>query len=374
MSRPSYEDGTAILFGEATSLIGAICAVMFSILGTLGNSFTILALLQSTIRSHPTTMCLISLAISDLIFSMYNLPLLAHRFFHRGCEFMCLDWHLCKYYPFFFFGNVGVSLLIMSLIALHRLFGVFYGHLLDKVFTQVSVLLMILAAWILSFGLMYFPLTETWGQFGYEPQTFFCTIVESEGETFLPMLTVVGCGIPFLIISSSYLAIYCKVKSTGKATRKAAKERGNSGGIFGPHTMVAQTKERERSLTITFSIIFISFIICFLPLCLLTVFDPMPPSKLGWLHMIANILGWTSSFINPIIYCATNKYYLEAFTQTFHYMCRRKRYRAVPQATEETVSKDTEESLLEIKRTSIREITSFQSSGLEGVMKRIEET
>ena len=93
----------------------------------------------------------------------------------------------------------------------------------------------------------------------------------------------------------------------GKATRKAAKERGTSGGIFGPHTMVAQTKERERSLTITFSIIFISFIICFLPLCLLTVFDPMPPSKLGWLHMIANILGWTSSFINPIIYCATNK-------------------------------------------------------------------
>ena len=42
-----------------------------------------------------------------------------------------------RYYPFFFFGNIGVSLLIMALIAIHRLFGVFYGHLLDRVFNQV---------------------------------------------------------------------------------------------------------------------------------------------------------------------------------------------------------------------------------------------
>ena len=96
-SRPSYEDGTAILFSEATSIIGAVCAVIFSILGTVGNMFTILALTRSPLRSHPTTMCLISLAISDLIFSTYNLPLTAHKFFNRGCEFMCLDWHMCKY-------------------------------------------------------------------------------------------------------------------------------------------------------------------------------------------------------------------------------------------------------------------------------------
>ena len=95
-SRPSYEDGTAILFSEATSIVGAICAVLFSILGTVGNVFTILALTRSTLRSHPTTMCLVSLAISDLIFSVYNLPVMAHKFFHRGCEFMCMDWHMCK--------------------------------------------------------------------------------------------------------------------------------------------------------------------------------------------------------------------------------------------------------------------------------------
>ena len=69
---------------------------------------------------------------------------------------------------------------------------------------------------MLAFGVMYFPLTETWGQFGYEPQTFSCTIVESEGETFMPMMATVGFGIPLAIISASYFAIYYKVKTTGR--------------------------------------------------------------------------------------------------------------------------------------------------------------
>merc|ERR1712142_17645 len=241
VSRPSYEDGTAILFSEATSIIGAVCAVLFAILGTIGNVFTIVALTRSTLRTHPNTMCLISLAISDLIFSVVNLPLTAHKFFHRGCEFMCMDWHMCKYHPFFFFGNIGVSMAVMTLISVHRLFGVFYGHLLDRVFNQVSILLMILGAWVLAFGAMYLPLTETWGQFGYEPQTFSCTIVESEGETFMPFMSTVGIGVPLAVITASYLAIYCKVKRTGRATRRAAKGRNGSSDVFGANTMAAQT-------------------------------------------------------------------------------------------------------------------------------------
>ena len=67
----------------------------------------------------------------------------------------------------------------------------------------------------MSFGVMFLPLTETWGQFGYEPQTFSCTIVESEGETFKPFMSTVCIVIPLAVITASYLAIYWKVKSTG---------------------------------------------------------------------------------------------------------------------------------------------------------------
>ena len=98
-------------------------------------------------------------------------------------------------------------------------------------------------------------------------------------------------------------------------TRKAARNRASLLEVNGPHTIAAQTKERERSLTVTFSLIYITFLLCFLPWGLLTVLDPIPPSRLGWLHMLTYILSWASTFLNPLIYCFTNKYYMEAFRQ-----------------------------------------------------------
>ena len=216
MGRPDYAQETELLFSETTSIIGAIFAIIFSILGTAGNIFTIVALWRSKLRTHPTTLFIISLAVSDLIFSTFNLPLQAHRYLHRGCVFMCLDENLCQYYPFFLFGNIGVSVMIMMLIALQRVFGVFYGHSLNIYFNRFTVSLMIFFAWIISFGSMCFPLTKSWGQFGFEYQTFSCTIVESEGETYFPFIAVVGVGVPTFLIAASYGAIYYRVKQTGQ--------------------------------------------------------------------------------------------------------------------------------------------------------------
>ena len=213
--RPSSDEGTRLLFSEATSAAGAVAAIVICVLGSLSNVVTILALVLSSLRSHPTTLFVLSLAISDLIYSVYNMPLMAHRFLHRGCEYMCLDYHMCQYFPFFMFGNIGVSIWIMVLIALQRVFGVFRGHLLERVFSRRRVVLMILAVWLLVFGGLYLPLTKTWGQFGYEPQTFSCTVVESEGETFYPVMTACGVGLPCCVITLSYGAIWWKVKSRG---------------------------------------------------------------------------------------------------------------------------------------------------------------
>ncbi len=61
------------------------------------------------------------------------------RFFHRGCEFMCLPPEMCKFYPYFLYGNVGVSMYIMAFIALQRVFGMFYPGS-AKMFNKVDIL------------------------------------------------------------------------------------------------------------------------------------------------------------------------------------------------------------------------------------------
>ena len=115
---------------------------------------------------------------------------------------------------------------------------------------------------------------------------------------------------------------FLKIFFPGKNTRKAAKNRASSLEVNGPYSIAAQTKERERSLTLTFALIYLTFLICFLPWGVLTVLDPIPPSQLGWLHMITYILSWSSAFVNPVIYCLTNKYYLEAFRQLLRHISR----------------------------------------------------
>ena len=98
-------------------------------------------------------------------------------------------------------------------------------------------------------------------------------------------------------------------------TRKASVNRASSLEISGPHSILHQTSEREERLSKCFTYIFVTFAVCFTPWAILTTVDPIPPSTLGWLHMATYILSWSSAFINPIIYSATNRNYQGAFKQ-----------------------------------------------------------
>lgn len=69
------------------------------------------------LRKQATTAFVISLCISDLIFSAVNLPLTASRYLN---EAWVLGDSLCKIFPVFFYGNVAVSLLSMVAITINR--------------------------------------------------------------------------------------------------------------------------------------------------------------------------------------------------------------------------------------------------------------
>lgn len=60
-----------------------------------GNLLTVVALLRCPkLRSHATTLFVISLAISDLLFAAINLPLTASRYIHEEWR---LSMTLCRY-------------------------------------------------------------------------------------------------------------------------------------------------------------------------------------------------------------------------------------------------------------------------------------
>lgn len=79
----------------------------------------------------------------------------------------------------------------------------------------------------------------------------------------------------------------------------------------------AKEKEEDSRLTTLMLTIFLCFLACFLPLTIMNVIvDSM---RYPWLHIIASILAWASSVINPLIYAATNRQYRAAYGNLFRF-------------------------------------------------------
>lgn len=62
-------------------------------------------------------------------------------------------------------------------------------------------------------------------------------------------------------------------------------------------------------------LIFLCFLFSFLPLMLVNVFDDR--IRFPVLNVLASILAWASSVMNPIIYAASNRQYRAAYSKLF---------------------------------------------------------
>ncbi|XP_031828526.1 trapped in endoderm 1 isoform X1 [Nomia melanderi] len=290
-------------FPRSVTIVAAVCAIIFSIVGVAGNLVTVVALLKYTrLRRHATTAFVISLSISDLIFSAVNLPLTASRYLN---EAWVLGDTLCKIFPLFFYGNVAVSLLSMVAITINRYILISRSDVYSQLYTTQRIIIMLVIIWTLSFSLLLPPLLGFWGTLGLEPTTFSCTILKKNGTSPKKFLFVLGFIVPCVVISVSYLCIYWRVRKSRKNLEAhIGMSRRKSGGF--------QRREDSR-VTRLMLIIFLCFLLCFMPLMLVNVIDDK--IKIPILHVIASILAWASSVINPFIYAGTNKLYREAYKQ-----------------------------------------------------------
>ena len=110
-SLASDVDAGGPALNESATFATGILACLLSSLGISGNLVTVISLaMDKKLRSQATSVFVISLAVSDLLFCSINLPLTAVRYFHRAWTLGPL---LCRLYPFFFYGNYAASLISM---------------------------------------------------------------------------------------------------------------------------------------------------------------------------------------------------------------------------------------------------------------------
>ncbi|KAJ3640020.1 hypothetical protein Zmor_003342 [Zophobas morio] len=295
-----------IIYPREATIFASICAILFCIVGVVGNFVTVLALIRCPkLRTHATTAFVLSLCLSDLLFCSVNLPLTASRYIH---EAWTLGDALCVLFPVLFYGNVAVSLLNMVAITLNRYVLISYHQYYNQLYSKTSIWLQLLCTWGFAFLIMLPSLLGVWGQLGLNPSTFSCTILEKDGKSPKKILFLIAFVLPCVVIITSYSCIFWRVQRSRnklKAHQLATKKEKRS-----------SRRERDDSrLTKLMLIIFICFVLCFLPLMLVNVFDDEVEYPV--LHVLASILAWASSVINPFIYAASNRQYRSAYSKLF---------------------------------------------------------
>ncbi|UYV72428.1 hypothetical protein LAZ67_9003096, partial [Cordylochernes scorpioides] len=254
----------ALKYPREANVFAAVCSVLFIVVGVPGNLLTIVALARWTKLRNATTAFVVSLCTADLLFCAFNLPLTASRFIH---EDWVLGETLCKLFPFFFYGNVAASLMSMTAITINRsLPYILINHyrLYDTIYQKKYIALMILFCWAFSFAMLFPALFQVWGQLGYHAATFSCTILELHGRSPKKFLFVFGFLLPCFVIITSYSCIFLKVHRS----RRNLSSHNSAVPARSP-----SHRADELRLTRLMLIIFCSFLVCFLPLMVVNVFD-----------------------------------------------------------------------------------------------------
>lgn len=301
----STPHANVIMYSKEATIFAACCASIFCVVGIVGNFVTILALIKCPkLRGHATTAFILSLCVSDLLFCTINLPLTAARFAYEEWIFGDV---LCKLFPVLFYGNVAVSVLNMVAITLNRYVLISYHQYYSRFYSRTSIWLQLISIWSLAFLLMLPPLLNIWGTLGLHAPTFSCTILEKHGQSPKKFVFLLGFFLPCIVIIIAYSCIYYSV-------RKSRKKINAHQPITGKRT--SRRDKDDSRLTKLMVIIFGCFLLCFLPLMLVNVFDSNE-IKYPILHVLASVFAWASSVVNPFIYAASNKQYRTAYTKLF---------------------------------------------------------
>ena len=82
--RSKLDDSTDYCYSEAESILGGLGATTEAIAGSILNFIVILALTKNShLRKQYMTPCIVSLATTDLLFSLVTIPMLSQHYFSR---------------------------------------------------------------------------------------------------------------------------------------------------------------------------------------------------------------------------------------------------------------------------------------------------
>ncbi|XP_066440391.1 G-protein coupled receptor 84-like isoform X2 [Eleutherodactylus coqui] len=331
--------------------------IIVSSVGTVGNVLTVIAYALDKKLQTRFNLLIINLAMADILYCTFLMPFSVDTVLHLHWRSGAL---FCKIFGMLVFVSNSVSIWNLCLIAISRYILITNNKLFDRIFRKWSITCILLATWVAGFGssapiVPYYVLV---------PNVCTCSFDRIKGRpyTTIPFCFyfVVGLG----SVGVFHLLIHLKVKSASKALNRykldssnntktndsssnpdvngKCDEANNSGvDTVAPsesistyrtsssavvlhstdHTRstarVSHSKDSDfRKVTRMCFVVFLFFVICYIPFLLLNIFDAKNAAP-QVLHMIAMNFTWLNSCINPILYAAMHQQFRDSYRRVF---------------------------------------------------------
>jgi len=316
-------------FGGSYDLAVGLCYLFLSILGSVGNLYTVVVIGRTRWLYNHCTPFLLSLAIGNLLCCLTTIPIVSYT----ALTFKPED------YP------IGGHIMACKLLSLelHTLFGVSYGTLAAISIVRCMVVWTngnspFLGRWHLGFLLLFtwtfpaifsIPLFVAYGTDAHSGRicAYFCgaSFNKSEEEVWAEerlhwevwemseVFTVITYpGVPLLVMAVSYSLIFYQMRSS----RLLLEECG---------VLAFNVQKREQNFSRMLCYIFLSHLICCLPAAILHFNDRTsilfwPSAVPDWLNSVSFVLLVTPFATNPLIYVASDPNYRRAYRDTI--LCR----------------------------------------------------
>ena len=298
----SLDDGP---IPNTISFWGATVGIVLILTGSFGNLLVIVSVVRNKHLCKAANGFIISLAVCDIFQNIAVKPLYIQTYVTGH---WIHERTVCLYA--LFASNLAIleSVLHITAVAFFRYLVIVHPRVGKKIANWKAVLVILFFIFMMPLGLtLYNALPKMKEQnVQFNKRIMFCSFVHhTEFKMKGVIRKVVVLLVAAFVILYSYVRIYCKSRETFKSVHN----------VDGESSIQPQSYNRiknDLALLRTVKIIFITFVISYLPLSILYAVDTTR-SFPYWLYFIGVMLLWSSSSINWVIYFCVNKRFRRAY-------------------------------------------------------------
>ena len=303
---------TSFVYSKSEAYVAGFVNGVQSIVGTILNMLVIIALLRnSELRKQPLTPSIISISITDLLFSGYILSVATIHWFSADMP----STSDCQIFAFVLYGLWLCSALNLVGIAVIRLLVVYFPWKYKATERKKRFWILPLLGWLISVIWLIPTLIGVFGQFGFECRTFKCRFINvnkgtggikiNPERTFSMM--VLSIGTILLVLN---IATYLKLKMKSKAAYDSIRENKDRAAIKRVH---AREKKVERMVVIVTT----SFFVVYMPMVVLRNIDPNAMITRRTSYIFCYLCTCLVGVIDPLVYIICQESYRNEIKDMF---------------------------------------------------------